>query len=163
MPVPPLAVAAALSTCKVEHARYTLRTAPSVTAGFVAVKSGPDWPSRVAYWIDLGRTGRKIWYVPWEGGTDGRHNLASTTPVDAPGWTPPSPDGGPRPMGNTQYIGTNAAYGVIDHMPNRGEPAPAHILLPELDDALRHPADWKARRESVPTQFFDLTGCDPTG
>lgn len=162
MPLPPTTVVAALATCRVEQARYTLRIDPSVTGGFVPVESGRDWPSRVAFWINLGSVGRRIWYIPWEGGTDGRHNLASTTPVDEAGWTPPSPDGGPRPMGNTQYIGTDAAYRVIDHVPGRGEMAPAHILLPELDDALRHPANVKASRTSVPTQFFDLTGCART-
>lgn len=153
-----LAAAAALS-CKVEAARYALRTAPQVTAEFHDVASGPDWPSGVAFAIHLGADGRTQWFLPWAGGTDGLQHLASTTEVTRPGWSPPSPDGGPRPLGDLDYIATDAAYAVLDDIPRRGAAAPAHILLPELDDRLRR--DPSGPRTGAPTQFFDLTGCAP--
>ena len=145
--------------CKVDHARYVLRTSPNITAHFAPVDTGSDWPSRLAFRIHLGATGRTYWFLPWNGGTDGRQHLASTTDVDRPGWMPPSPDGGPRPIGDTDYIATDASYGVLSSVPQRGAQAPAHILLPNLGDALWHQPTLLDPRETAPKQFFDLIGC----
>jgi hypothetical protein len=44
-----LALAAVtVASCPVEQAHYALRHAPGVSARFVAVESGRDWPSGVA-------------------------------------------------------------------------------------------------------------------
>jgi len=50
------------------------------------------------------------------------------------------------------------AIQLLEAAPKRGEPAPAHFLLPHLDDALRHPHGDRPR-DSLPRQFFDLVGC----
>jgi hypothetical protein len=151
-----LLMSAAVTACPIEQARYALRTEPSVTAGFMRVESGHDWPSGLALRIEI--HGRRHWFLPFPGGTNGEQNLASTVDPSVPGWTPPNPDGGPRPLGNFQYLGFDATYLLLANIPQSGGAAPAHILLPTLDDALRHPMDDRPR-DSIPRQFFDLVAC----
>lgn len=145
--------------CRVEDARYALRTKPVVTAYFKRVESGADWPGGLALATRFGDTGQTYWWLPWNGGTDDLQNVASTTDVTAPDWRPPSPDGGPRPHGDMEYIATDANYDVIDDIPRRGGAAPAHILLSRLGDGVWHGQRF-AQRDSAPKQFFDLVGCD---
>lgn len=153
-----LALAAASSIhCPAESARYVLRHAPDVSADFRKVDSGPDWPSGLALAIRFKKSGHTYWWLPWNGGTDNRQNIASTTDVTASDWRPPSPDGGPRPHGNMEYLGLNANYDIINDIPHRGKPAPAHMLLAYAGAAeFNHGAG-----NSVPDtkQFFDLVGC----
>ncbi len=155
MPVAFLMVAA-LAACPIEHARYALRTQSAVTASFIRVDSGHDWPSGLAFGIDL--EGRRLWFLPWPGGSDGEQNLASTLDPTRPGWAPPNPDGGPRPLGNFQYLGFDETYRLLSNIPLRGGRAPAHILLPNLDDGLRHPPGDQPRM-SLARQFFDRVSC----
>jgi hypothetical protein len=150
-----LAVTSALS-CTVEEAHYKLRTAPDVTARFQDVKttrdaSGvDDWPGHVAFGIHLQKANRTFWFLPWPGGTDGLLHLASTTDINASDWKPPNPDDGPRPLGDLDYLATDAQYTFLDHIPRRGEEAPAHILLENLGSRM---GPWE------PKQFFDLVAC----
>src|SRR5947209_683805 len=102
--------AASTAQCPVEHAHYVLRNNPAVTAYFRDVDSGSDWPSRLALAVHDAGSGKTFWWLPWLGGTDGLQNVASTNDVTRSGWRPPNPDGGPRPYGDRQYIGTDAAY-----------------------------------------------------
>lgn len=152
-----LLITAAVTACPAEKAVYALRTEPGVTARFEAVERAADWPSGLALRIDS--HGHRYWFLPWAGGTDGAQNLASTQDPTRPGWTPPSPDGGPRPLGNLQYLGFDATYRLFETLPERGKPAPVHVLLPTLDDALRHPKSDQPR-DSIPRQFFDLVACE---
>ena len=146
---------AAIIACPVENAHYALRHTPGVTAYFRDVDSGPDWPGGVALAVHVRRTGVTTWWLPWRGGSDNLQNLASTTDVRAPGWKPPSPDGGPRPLGNREYLGADARYTIIDDIPLRGGPAPAHMLIPTGGSS----------RETVflAKQFFDLVKCSGPG
>jgi len=153
-----LAFAAALSQpCKVEDARYALRSAPAFTADFKDVDSGADWNAGVALHIHSANTGKDFWFLPGDGGSSGLLRMVSTEPVDAPGWRPPSPDGGPRPLGDFDYIPTDASYNILDALPERGGEAPTHFLLLELSDALWH--NVLGPRESASKQFFDLVRC----
>ena len=142
-----------------------MRRAPEITATFRdvgtsgAANGSDDWPSDVAFRIHMGKTSRTYWFLPWPGGTDDQQHLASTTDVDAPGWKPPNPDDGPRPLGDLDYIATDAQYNVIDYIPRSGGPAPAHILIPRLGDALWHQIAHLNPRDGAPKQFFDLVGC----
>jgi hypothetical protein len=150
---------ASLSVCTVEDARYRMRTAPDIVATFHDVENGRDWPSRIALDIHIGASGRDYWFLPWNGGTDGLAHLASTTDVRSASWRPPSPDDGKeRPIGDIDYIGTDASYHVYEGVPVRNGVAPAHMLMPNLGDVLWHltPPD---KRDAAPKQFFDLVGC----
>jgi hypothetical protein len=160
-----LIAAASLPSCPVEQARYALRTAPDITASFkdvdtpIAADGMDDWPSHLAFRIHMAKTGRTYWFLPWPGGTDDLQHLASTTDVTAPNWKPPNPSDGPRPLGDLDYIATDARYNVIDDIPHRGGMAPAHILLPRLGDSLWHQSPIVEPRDGAPKQFFDLVAC----
>lgn len=154
-----VAAAASLGSCKVEDAVYQQRSAPSISARFLTVASGPDWPSGLVLQMHFGKSGRTYWWLPWNGGTNGQQNLASTTDVTAPGWKPPHPeDGRARPLGDVSYIGMDAQYNVMQAVPRRGDLAPAHFLVPDLSQALwyRTPPD---ARDRDARQFFDLASC----
>ena len=151
-----LLLSVSIANCPVEQARYALRTEPAVVARFMLVESGPDWPQGLALRLDF--HGRREWFLPWNGGTDGRQNISSILDPTRSGWKPPSPDGGPRPLGDLEYVGLDETYLLLEAAPKRGEKAPAHFLLPHLDDVLRHPSGDKPR-DSIPRQFFDLLAC----
>ena len=147
--------AATIASCPVDRAQYILRHNPDVTAYFRPVDSGPEWPSGIALAIHHKKSGKTFWWLPWNGGTDGLQNVASTEDVTAKGWQAPSPDGGPRPYGNRQYLGADAAYNLIGHVPNRGEPAPAHMLFPN--------SAGSGDEAFLTKEFFDLVGCLKSG
>lgn len=151
-----LLMTAAVTACPAEKAVYALRTEPSVTARFAPVASSPDWPSGVALRLDF--HGKQQWFLPAIGGTNGENYMDRTTDPRAPGWKLPDPDGASRRLGDFQYLGFDARYTVLPSVPMAGQRAPAHMLLPTLDDALRHPRN-DAERDSIPRQFFDLVSC----
>lgn len=151
-----LAVAAVSAAgCPTERAHYVLRGQPDITAYFRAVESGKDWPSHLALAIRSRRTRTTTWWVPWQGGTDGRTNIASTTDVTRRDWRPPNPDGGPRPLGDRQLLATDASYNIMQGIPRRGKAAPAHMLNPDAGSS---------RDEAFPVkQFFDFVRCSKNG
>jgi len=149
------ATVATVASCPVEQAHYVLRHDPGVTAYFRPVDSGPDWPSHVAIAVQYTELGKTFWWLPWNGGSNGLQNVASTEDVTAKDWQPPSPDGGPRPYGNRQYVGTDIMYKLINHVPKRGELAPAHMLF-------RDAAGSKGTA-FLDRQLFDLVACRKEG
>lgn len=151
-----LLMTAAVTACPAERAVYALRTEPTVTARFVPVAASQDWPSGVALRMDF--HGQRRWFLPAIGGTNGENYMISMPDPTAPGWTPPGPEDGPRALGELQYLGFDATYLLELSTPRAGKPAPVHILLPTLDDGLRHPSGDQPR-DSLPRQFFDLTAC----
>ena len=156
-----LAAIVALS-CPIERASYKLRTAPEYSAVFRDVASGRDWPTKVALGIRSTVTNRTFWWLPGLVGSSGRHYLYSTTDVAVGSWQPPSPDGGVRPLGEMEYTNTDASYRVLDELPQRGGPAPAHFFIAQLGETLWYGnANLNWQRERPPTQFFDLTACLP--
>lgn len=158
-----LAAAAATLACPAEHAHYVLRGAPQVTAYFRVVDSGDDWPSHLALATTFAGSGHIYWWVPWNGGSNGQQNVASTTDATKRGWQPPSPDDGPRPHGDLEYFATDAGYTFLDAVPVAGRPAPAHFMLAGLGRRLYGPGFGDAQDEPGATdtrQFFDLVRCE---
>lgn len=152
------AMAMDLQTCKVEDAVYRQRGS-SISATFIPVNSGPDWPASLALKMHVGDSGRSYWWLPFSGGSNGRQHLASTTDVTAPGWRPPSgEDGRARPLGDVGYVAMDASYNITGAPLQRGGLAPAHFHIPDLRSALwyRTPPD---RRDGESGQFFDLVSC----
>ncbi len=148
-----LAVAVA-SVCPVENAHYTLHHQHDVTLSFQSITQSRDWPSGVALAVHMDSSGRTIYFLPWQGGTDDKESVTRTTDVTHPDFQLPSPDGDPGRLGDMEYIATDASYEIIDHIPMRGDPAPAHILLSGLTDM-----SWHQDRDSVAKAFFDFDGC----
>lgn len=147
--------AASMAPCTVERARYAMRHHPDWTAYFRLVDSGPEWPSALALAVHDRKSGHTNWWLPWNGGTDGLGNVASTLDVTAKGWRPPSPDGGPRPHGNRQYLGFDAHYDIIEDVPRRDHLAPSHMLFPDSAGSGDGAFGFKA--------FFDLVACPGRG
>jgi hypothetical protein len=147
-------LAAAAAVCPLTEARYALRADRDVTAEFRQAPIDGSWPGGVAFRVAFARSGHVYWFLPWSGGASGVDHLASTTAVDAPGWRPPDPDDGPRPLGDLTYIAADGGYAIQPGSPKRGGAAPLHILLPELGDRT-----WRAGRDAAPMQFFDLVRC----
>jgi len=150
------AVALLAATCPVERAHYALRTMPGVTARFVRVPVvDPDWSEGIALRMDFAATGRRYWWLPWNGGTDGLQHLASTPDPATKGWRPTLA----RPLGDVDLVATDMRYTVWERVPHRGETAPAHFFIENLGEAMwyRTPGD---RREATAKQFFDLVRCD---
>ncbi|HEY0334778.1 MAG TPA: hypothetical protein VGC74_13885 [Stenotrophomonas sp.] len=151
---------AASAMCAPEQARYVLREDPAITARFLTVEASSDWPSGIALRLHSSRTGKDYDFLPWSGGSDGAQHLASTGDVTAPHWGLPSPDdGAARPLGDVTYIATDEHYTLLAVPPGRGVQAPAHILIPDLREALWYRTGPDAR-ESTTKQFFDRVGCD---
>ncbi|WP_336959851.1 hypothetical protein [Sphingobium aquiterrae] len=144
-------VAVSTSQCPPERAHYTLRHSSDVSAYFRKVDSDPDWPSGLALAIHYKTSNQTFWWLPWNGGTNGLRNVASTTDVTVKNWQPPNPDGGPRPYGNRQYLGLDADYNIINDIPREGSPAPAHMLFPDSAGS----GDIAFSKK----QFFDLISC----
>jgi hypothetical protein len=141
------------AVCPLEQAHYILRDAPGVTAGFRPVER---------LFVRTTQPDRTWWFLPYSGnGVGTRGHLASTHDVTAGGWTPPDPDSAKaRPLGDLDYLAMTADYRVLAAGALRArQPAPAHLLVPDLQHALwyRTPSD---ARQSVPTAFFDLTDCE---
>jgi hypothetical protein len=159
-----LAVSVVGAICEVEGARYRLRGVPYVTAQFRDLDTGRNWRAGVAFQVKFNRpgelesktSGRSYRFIPWEGGTADLRHMISVKDVSARGWRPPDPDRSEdRPLGDLDYVGTDAHYNVIGRVPHRDGTAPAHILLLNLGDVLKHRAD----EELLPQQFFDLVSC----
>jgi hypothetical protein len=150
------AMAVELQQCKVEDAVYRQRGS-AITAEFLAVDTGPEWPANLALKLHVGDSGRDYWWLPWNGGSNGTPHLASTTAVTAPGWQPPRVEAR-RPLGDVGYIGMDEAYNVLDGAPRKSAQAPAHFHIPDLRNALWYstPPD---KRDASSGQFFDLVGC----
>jgi hypothetical protein len=151
------ALAVAAMMCLVDDAHYTLRHAEGVTMSFLDMTVTQDWPLGLAAVIHFNESGRTYYFLPWNGGTNGQQNMAHTTDVTKPDYTLPSPDGGPGRRGDIVYLATDANYDIINHAPNHGEPASAHILLPDLREVTWY-GDVDAR-DGAPKEFFDLDGC----
>jgi hypothetical protein len=150
------------ASCPLERAHYVLRDAPGVVAGFRPVERSPVWGAGLALYVRSAQPERTWWFLPYSGnGVGTRGHLASTHDVTARGWVAPGPDSvKERPLGDLDYLAMTVDYRVLEAGALRaGQGAPAHLLIPDLQHALwyRTPSD---ARQSVPTAFFDLTGCE---
>ena len=148
-----VATSASAAECPVSRARYADPTG-TVTATFKAIGRRAGWPTDVAFSVQL-RGRPKHWFV-FDRGASRHLTLISTTDVDAKGWAPPSPDGGPRPLGDMTYLAATSSFASIPDLPTSGGSAPALIALPDLAELL-------ARRTSPPENtdvaFLKLAGC----
>lgn len=149
--------ASAAETCKTATARYRMIDWPGFTARFIPVGKREGWLTDVALEVRSRQSGRDYWFL-FDGGTARYINMISTTNVERPGWTPPPPDGGERPLREMHYMATDAALRFDIDMPKAAKPAPAYILLPDLAEIL-HYGQRGGPIDDAPTAFFKLEGC----
>lgn len=150
----PLLLAAAVGTCPVEDAEYRLRGTADVTARFYAVQKSVDWNSGLAFRVHVARSGRSYWFLPWQGGTDGRTNLAWVKERSAPIQLQSE-------RRDLQFFAMDASYAIAAAIPKQGQPAPDRILIPDLS-RLIWTSTTDPNREDIPRAFFDLTTCAKT-
>jgi hypothetical protein len=143
--------------CKTARARYEMMGAPGFTAGFRPEPKRPGWLTDVSFFLRSAQTGKTFWFL-FDEGSARYVNMISTTDVTAPGWAPPDPDGGARPLGEMHYLAADAALKFDPRLPRQDAPAPTYVLLPDLAETL-----WYRQRdgakEAAPTAFLKLVGC----
>jgi hypothetical protein len=150
--------AAGLQRCSIEHAHYALRTQSSVTADFYEVERSRPPPGNLVMRMHIGETGRTYWWIPIDGGSNLQQYLASTPTGSAPGWESRNSSGQPRPLGEVDFIATDAGYKLWKSVPKLHGPAPAHFLIPDLREALWYRTSGD-QRDYTARQFFDLVSC----
>jgi len=107
--------------CRVADARYALRGEPRMTARFIPVGRRERWISDVAFSF-RSPGGKTFWWL-FDAGSSRSIQIISTTDVEASGWRPPDPDGGPRPYGSGVYYGLDDALTFAELPPQAGDPA----------------------------------------
>jgi hypothetical protein len=149
--------------CRVEDATYTLSADPAFTAGFRSRPPIAGWLTDVFFYVRSAKSGRTYWFM-FDEGSARYVTLISTTDVTRPDWRPPSPDGGPRPLGDMTYIAADRQLRFQQReIPKRRDVAPYYVLLPDLPEKLWYamPLEWG--REGVPMGFFKQSGCNVSG
>ena len=144
-------LAASSAICPVEKAEYKLRGAEGVSARFHAVKRTPDWPSGLALQVQVAGSGRSYWFLPWQGGTDGKTNLA---------WVKErrSPIQFQEVRRDIEFFAADESYGIVSEIPQAGLMAPARIFIPGLG-RLAWFSTTDQNRDSIPRAFFDFATC----
>lgn len=147
-------LAHAAQPCRITDARYEMIGNRDVSAGFKLIKLPDGWASDLALFIKTPR-GQTYWFL-FDVGTARYINLISTTNVEEASWTPPSADGGQRPLSEMHFLAANKALLVAPSIPKSHDQAPDYILLPDLSEVLAYRAE---PRENIPTGFFSVTRC----
>jgi hypothetical protein len=168
-------LAAATTSCPAERAIYTMKEAPGVELRLPkigpAVSVASDLYAELRLPADGGRTARTIWFLfavsngyqairlapvtePVVAGKDGVELLEDPGQDDS------------ALAGLTRFLAFGDDLAAADGPPSSGQPAPAHILLPDIGLALWYNAkafglhDAAGSGISVPTAMFHRTGCD---
>ena len=134
----------ALAACPLQAARYAIRDEQGVTAGFAAQRE------RLFFFVRSPEAMQ--WFMPVGS------RLVSTGDVLAPGWRAD----GPEPIGALNYSATNEkGEAMAGYVFQIGARAPAHILIPKLQEVL-HYGFVSDAKEGLSLAFLDLAGCDET-
>ena len=146
-----LILAASLTSCPVTEATYQIRNQTEVTARFRPVPKSEDWPSGIALQVHVKSSGRSYWFLPWQGGTDQRTNMA---------WV--KEEGSPVDFQNIRQdmllITTDEKYNVLPEVPKSGDVAPIHFLMPDLGPMVYYSMTAE-HRDSIARTLFDLISC----
>lgn len=162
-----LTALALAGACTAEHARYQLRGAPGVTAGFAKQRFQINYASDLFFWVRT-EDGRRWWFSM--NAPNGYGGIFLSPDVDATRITEadheaepaPPPPGDPIEVDFDSFDGD---YGYLDNPPQSGSPAPAHLLARGLGPLLWYNpvgaanGDKTAKTASIPIAMYDLTGC----
>jgi hypothetical protein len=146
-----LLLAASSALCPAENAEYRLHGSADVTARFYAVHKTPDWPGGLALRFHVARSGRSCWFLPWQGGTDGKTNLAWVRERDSPIQF--------QGQGtDIEFFAMDQSDNIASEIPKLGSAAPARLLIPGLGNlAWQSTADQN--RDSIRRAFFHFAVC----
>jgi hypothetical protein len=149
-------VSAAPPDCPLEKARYVIRDEQDMTVGFRLRQAGaePD----IFFFVRSEIRNKTAWFLPYRASGPGiTTHLASTTDVAAPDWRLD----GPKPLGDLDYAVTDDKdRPVPDFWFRQGAKAPAHILIPRLQDVILYGAPSDSH-EGLSLAFLDFEACDP--
>ena len=141
------------TTCAIEGSSFTGPDGAVAVFRYIGRHNG--WKSDLALGVRAGRRNPFHWFL-FDRGSARYINLISTTDVGRPGWSPPSPDGGPRPLGEMHFVAATSTLAVTSALPTSGASAPHYLLLPDLPEVLAHRANPP---ENVPLYFLKLARC----
>jgi len=154
LPLLLMAAAASSGSCPIERAHYALRADRSITAEFHPTQRNDDWPAGITFAVHVAKTAHNYWWLPWNGGTDGRQNIRLTRLRK--GASSPLEMG---PHADLEFWTTDSSYRFLDGVPKAGGAAPAHIFVPLLNRALFYYSMPEGNADNVPRAFFDLVSC----
>lgn len=153
--------------CTTEYARYQLRGAPGVTAGFAKQRYQVNYTSDLFFWVKTD-DGRRWWFSMNSpngyGGVFLSPDVDATkiTEADREAEPPPPPD---DPI-EFDFDSFDADYGHLDNPPQSNDPAPAHLFARGLGPLLWYNpvgaanGDKTAKSASIPIAMYDLIGCE---
>jgi hypothetical protein len=163
-----IGLAAAAQACPIERARYRLRGAPGVTAGFTRQRFQINYASRLFVWVRTA-DGRRWWFSM--NSPNGYGGVYLSPDVDPTKITEAdreagSPDPPPDPI-QVDFDSFDSHYDHIDGPPQAGDAPPAHLFARGLGPLLWYNpvgaanGDKSAKTASVPIAMFDIAGCAP--
>jgi hypothetical protein len=147
------ASAPALSACPIVDSSFSGDRGAFAT--FRSVGRRPGWPSDIALGVRAGRGMPMHWFL-FDRGSARYINLISTGDVSKKGWTPPSSDGGYRPLGEMHFVSATKTLVVSERIPTSQDAAPTYLLLPDLPEVLTRRA---TPPEDIHLFFFRLRHC----
>ncbi|WP_132146388.1 hypothetical protein [Luteibacter rhizovicinus] len=148
-------IATSASACDFASARYQHSADANLHASFKVLKLRPAWPTDLALDIRDEKTSTSFWFL-FDAGASSYVSLISTADVTAKGWTPPSPDGGIRPLGSMHIFMWNKDMRIADTVPEAQGQAPETFFVPDLTESLRHTAKPPLQ---IDQGFFKLVSC----
>ncbi|MHB8285633.1 MAG: hypothetical protein ACYDD1_13265 [Caulobacteraceae bacterium] len=142
-------------TCPLLQAGYTLRGAPEVTARFLPRTPTEGWRQDVIISIRSEKTGHAYRFLPALEG----NGLGVKTHMEAVNAAGAVVSDEPSPLGSdNMYLVASQDYAFdMGWTASRSAPAPAHILIPGLQELFWY-SDLQ-HRDGVPVAFLDLTSC----
>jgi hypothetical protein len=147
--------AANVPSCHLIQARYTLRGAPEVTASFEARTPTQFWPEDVVMSVRSAKTPDTYKFLPALEGS----GLGVKSHLETLGAHGEIISNEPSPLGlDNMFLVATANYSFDQRWaPSRMAAAPAHILVPGLQELFWY-SDLQ-HRDAVPVAFLDLTSC----
>jgi len=144
----------ATPVCPIERAHYAYSEGPG-SADFKVLSQVDGFASPVALHLNLSGT-RDLWFL-FDQGSARYVSLISVTDPTVPGWSPPDPDGGHRPIRDQKFFAWNDDLKIQEAMPQPGSPAPTYILVPDLPETLQYGV---SERMAIGAGIFKLNRCD---
>lgn len=161
-----VSLAPASAHCLAEGARYRLRGAPAVTAGFTRQRFQINYASKLFFWVRT-TDGRRWWFSM--NAPNGTGGVFISPDVDATKITAADHEAKPQAVPEnpieSDFDVFDRDYNVIRNPPQVGDLAPAHLFARELGALLWYNpvgaanGDKAAKASSVPIGMFDFSGC----
>lgn len=144
----------ATPVCPIERAHYAYSEGPG-SADFKVLSHVDGFASPVALHLNLSGT-RDLWFL-FDQGSARYVSLISVTDPTVPGWSPPDPDGGHRPIRDQKFFAWNGDLKIQEAMPQPRSRAPTFVLVPDLPETLQYGV---SERMVIGAGIFKLNHCD---